>query len=212
MALLLKINKGHYNNIIGQSAKILAKGGIVIYPTETSYAVGADALNPEAVKKVHNAKRQSHGKPVSVIVASLRQAGKIAVIGKTARMLAKKFMPGPLTLVVKKKRGVPGALSKGSIAFRISGNKVATDLCKKFGSAITATSANISGQAPAYSGQKAFEIFSGSADAVIDAGVLPGERASTIFDCRSGKILRAGPVGGKEINSILKKKCMGRGR
>lgn len=96
-------------------------------------------------------------------------------------------------------------LSKNSIAFRISSNKIAAGICKKLGRAITATSANITGQAPAYSGRMAFEIFSRSADAVIDAGTLPKAKASTIFDCNSKKILRAGTISEKKINSVLKK-------
>lgn len=104
MALLLRINDSNYSNIMAICAKILAGGGIVIYPTETSYAVGADTKNPAAVKKVHKAKHQGAGKPISIIVSSLGQAEKVAVIGKTARVLAKEFMPGPLTLVVEKER------------------------------------------------------------------------------------------------------------
>ena len=83
-----------------KAIKVLKSGGLVVYPTETSYGIGADALNPKVVERVHAAKKQPKEKSISVIVASERQADEIAEIDENARKLIREFMTGPLTLVI----------------------------------------------------------------------------------------------------------------
>ena len=122
-----------------------------------------------------------------------------------AERLAKKFMPGPLTLVVKAKSNLPKALTanSGKIAFRISGNKTANALAKELGKPIVATSANIEGKKEIYSGKEAIEKFAQCADVIIDAGALPKRKPSTVYDVASHKILRAGKISVKQIDRAL---------
>ena len=202
-ALILQINEENYHSAIKKAVNFLKNGKIIIYPTETSYGLGASARNRKAIKKIHAIKKQPKNKPISIIVPSLaiaKKFGKIA--GKTER-LAKRFMPGPLTLVVEKRKVVPKELSEKGIAFRISSNKIANDLCKELGGAITATSANLYGGKPIYSGKKVIKEFAAKVDLIIDSGELPKRKASTLYDVEKRIILRKGTVEGKEIEEAL---------
>ncbi len=203
MSLILRINCKIPGKGAVLAAGALLDGKIIIYPTETCYGIGANALDEEAVKRVHEVKGQDFGKPISVIVPGLEYANKIGRFGKDAEKLAKRFMPGPLTLVVDKKKNVPDILGKESVAFRISSSPVANEIAKKFGGAITATSANLTGEEPIFSGKEAVEKLGGSVDLVVDCGNLKRGKVSTLFDMRTRKVLREGPVKEKEILEVL---------
>lgn len=204
MATVIKLTKENSGKVLEKAAGILANGGLVVYPTETSYGIGADALNSEAVARVHEAKGQDKSKPISVIVGNAEQAEEVAEINDKALKLIHKFMPGPLTLVCRKKENVPEILSKDTVALRISANDFARALAEKFG-AITATSANLHGEEAIYSGKKTVEVFGEKVDLIVDAGELPKNKASTIYDVLNGKVLREGPVSGGEIGKVLEK-------
>jgi len=203
MALVLRINEKNYYSVISEAVDFLKKGKIIIYPTETSYGLGADASNRKAIEKIHIIKEQPKNKPIPIIVPTLRIAKKFGKISKEGEKLIGKFMPGPLTLIVEKKESVPEELSGKGMAFRISSNKIANDLCKKLGNAITATSANIHSEEPIYLGKGAIEKFVNKVDLIIDAGTLPKRKASTLYDVKSRKVLREGPVKEKEIERTL---------
>ena len=190
-------------NEIAKIARVLKNGGIIIYPTETSYGIGANALNKKAVLKVHRAKRQPTNKPISIIVPNVKVAKKFGKISRDAEKIMKKFMPGPLTLVVERQGKVPNILSRKTIAFRISSDRTADAIAKRFGSAITATSANAHGKPPIYSFKRALEEFGGKVDLIVNAGNLPKRKASTIYDMTQKKVLRKGPVSGKEIEKAM---------
>ena len=129
-------------------------------------------------------------------------AEKYAVIDPLARRLIKKFMPGRLTLVVRKKKTLPYILSKETVGFRIPPHAFSLALLKKFGKPITATSANNSGHPPIYRIKDAIKTFS-DADLIIDAGNLPKRKPSTVFDIINRKVLRKGPVKEKGILKYL---------
>ncbi|MBI2075868.1 MAG: threonylcarbamoyl-AMP synthase [Candidatus Aenigmarchaeota archaeon] len=197
------IIKAKYKNAISAAVRVLKKGGIIIYPTETSYGIGADAANSDAIKKIFRIKIREKGKQISIIVSSLSMAKEYAVIGILTKKLAQKFMPGPLTLISKKKN-LPGILSKNTIAWRIPSHAFALALVKKFGKPITATSANKSGKPQMYKINNVIKSFPGSVDLIIDAGNLPRQRPSTIFDTINQKIVRKGPIKEKDISACLK--------
>ncbi len=185
-----------------QAAQELEKGNIIVYPTETSYALGVDATNSEAVEKIFNIKKRDKGKALSIIVSSIEMIEKYAVINDNARKLVAKLMPGPLTLVVPvKKRTLPENLCKDSVAFRISSNKIANEICSKLGKPITATSANLSGNEPIYNIEEVRKQFPNLL--VIDTGNLPKNKVSTVYNTISKKVLRKGPVSAKEIDSVF---------
>lgn len=191
--IIMKVNpKKPSKHIIESAAKLLKHGGIIIYPTETCYGMGCDATNARAVAKIHKLKKQSKNKPITIIVSDTRMAKKYCVIDKGVEKLIRKHMPGPLTLIVRKKK-LPNILAKKNVGFRISSNKIATELARKLGKPITATSANIHGKPEIYDAKK-LSLFTGRVDMILDAGKLRRRKPSTIYDCVSGKIIRKGPV------------------
>lgn len=196
--LILRVN----NKSLKKAVEILKKGGLLVYPTETAYGIGCDATNRKAVKKVYRIKKRSCKKPLSVIFGSLEHAKKYVNLDKVGASLIKAFMPGPLTLVAKPKKRLASS-PKNEIAFRIPANRFALSLAKKFKKPITATSANISGEKPVYGVKKAFNLFNGKADAIVDAGNLPNRKVSTVFNLLNMQIIRKGA-----INEIAIRKCL----
>ena len=190
-------------NALEKAVEVLQDGGIIVYPTETSYGIGADALNSEAVAKVHSTKKQPEDKPISVIVASEKQAEEIVELNEQGRRIIREFMPGPLTLICEQKDTVPENLTTNGVAFRIPGNEFAHKLVEKFGRAITATSANIHGKPAIFSASEAAETFRDSVDLIVDAGTLPTAKASTIY-CNFNNILfREGSIKQEELEKVL---------
>lgn len=193
---------------VGIAAKKTMDGCSIAYPTETSYALGCDATNARAVRKIFALKQREKDKPLPVIVDSLRTISKYAILNQHAVTLANKFMPGPLTLVVEMKKGaLPNSLSSSGIAFRISSNHFAAALAKKLGKPIVSTSANKAGEPSIYSVKKMVSEYGGKVDFIVDAGELAPKRASMIVDLRGRKpvLLRKGVVKFGEVVKALKK-------
>jgi len=182
--------------LIEKAIDILKNGGLIVYPTETCYGIGCDALNENAVEKVYRVKKREKKKPLSIIVSSLEMMRKYGKITKEVEYLVKKFMPGPLTIVVEKKRTIPDILNPKEIAFRISSHPIAQQLVKELDKPITATSANISGSKPIYSSEEIVKIFNGKVDMIIDSGNLPLIQPSTIIRVKKSKIelIREGAI------------------
>ena len=199
---IIKVKETSLEEIASIAADYLKKGKLIIYPTETCYGLGADALNKEAVKKVHDTKRQSYEKPISVIVPDVEVAAKFGELDEKTKRLVKKFMPGPLTLIVKKIKEIPDLLSKETIAFRISSNEIANMIAKEFDSGITATSANLHGEKEIYDSCEVIEKFNGKVDLIIDAGTLEENKPSTIYDAVNKKIIREGRIKEEEIEKV----------
>lgn len=178
---------------------ILDNGGIIVYPTETFYALGAAADAAAGIEKIYRLKERDRGKPLSVVVAELGTAESCAeflpaVFGR----LAGEFWPGPLTLIVKARAGFPPALlgPGGSIAMRVPGSAWLRELLANFGRPVTATSANISGDAEISRGADAIRLFEGKVDLIVDGGDTPGGLPSTIVDLTRvpPRVIRAGAV------------------
>jgi L-threonylcarbamoyladenylate synthase len=174
-------------------------GGLVAFPTESFYGLGADALNPAAVARVFDVKGRPESKPVLVLVASIAMAEKIAAaIPAGARDLMHRHWPGPLTLVLASAAAVPGGLTagRGTVGVRMPGHPTALALVEAAGFPITAPSANPSGEPPATTAAGVCGYFEGRIDLVLDGGTTAGGAGSTIADCTSWppRILRRGPV------------------
>ncbi len=195
--MIIKIND---RKAITSAVSVLKKGGIVVYPTETSYGVGADATNIRALKKINRLKgRKNKFLP---IIIDRKMAGKYIVLNSDMKNLMKRFMPGPLTLVADKRMKTKKLLG----GFRIPANSFALNLVKRFGKPITATSANISGNKQIYGIKDVKKVFSGRADLIIDAGSLPRRQPSTVFDVRGMRILRKGKISLRKIGKVIRKK------
>jgi len=181
------------------AARLLRARGLVAFPTETFYALGANALDEAAVARVFHAKGRPADKPILVLVDSLEMVAEVARdVSALARRLMARYWPGALTLVLRAHAGLPDALTAGTgtIGVRLPGHPVARALVGALGGPVTAPSANPHGQA---SPRTADEVIAGLAervDLVLDGGATPGGPASTLLDLTRTPpvVLRAGAV------------------
>ena len=202
---VIKIDpKNPDRKLVWYIAKVIEGGGIVVYPTETSYGIATNAANAAAIKRLRVIRKPS-GKPISIIVSDIEMMRKYGVITKQIEVLAKKFMPGPLTIITNKKETIPDVLNKKEIAFRISSHPIASMLSGYAGVPITAASANPEGVPPAFDAKKAMKYFNSKADIVVDAGRLKKCKPSTMVDMKGNpKIIRKGEITLKQIKAAIK--------
>ncbi len=202
--LVLKIGKNNFEDTISRAAHILKQGGTVAFPTETVYGLGADALNPDAVRKIFEAKGRPADNPLIVHIASMDSLDRIATdIPPIAFELMDAFWPGPLTLVLKRRSAVPDITTGGldTVAVRMPDNPVALALVKEAGTPLAAPSANTSGRPSPTTAGHVISDLSGRIDAVIDGGAVEVGVESTVLDVTSDVpvILRPGGVDLEDI-------------
>lgn len=184
----MRRNSGLTGTDIKKAAEIIKKNGIVIYPTETVYGIGANIFSEDALKKVFAVKKRDVDKPVSVAVSGFRMMDDLVIMDRKERHFVEKLLPGPVTVLLKKKEKVPDILSSaGLVGIRYPDHETTIKLIELAGVPITSTSANISGEAPP---SKVDEIKI-SADYIIDGGECKGE-PSTVVDIVNRKIVRKG--------------------
>ncbi len=192
---------------------VLKSGGLIIYPTETLYGIGADATNPDAIKKLTEYKNRPFGKPYSIAVANKKMAEKYAEINNTAKSLYENFLPGPLTIISRGKHTLaPGIESEDkTLGIRIPDYKLVLEIIKAFGKPITSTSANASYKKRPYKISDVLENISDKQkkliDLIIDNGELPHNEPSTVVDTTLDDpvILRQGKIKFNKKNQILSK-------
>jgi L-threonylcarbamoyladenylate synthase len=207
---IIKINpKEPEKNLIKKAAKIIKKGGLVAFPTETVYGLGANALNKKAVKKIFEAKNRPLDNPVIVHIADFLELFKLAKnIPKTAKILIRKFWPGPLTLVLFKKKIIPDEVTAGAetVAIRMPKNRIALELIKISGLPIAAPSANLAGRPSPTTAQDVFEDLGDKIDLILDGGKTKIGLESTVVDLtvEPPLILRPGGIGLEELKKVLK--------
>lgn len=200
-------------NAVLEAIQVLKVGGLVIYPTETLYGIGADATNAEAIKKLTKYKNRPFGKPYSVAVIDQKMAEEYVELNQTAKNLYKEFLPGPLTIISNGKHilapGVEG--EDGTLGIRIPDYKLVLDIVKKFGKPITSTSANASYKKRPYKVSDILENISGKQknliDLIIDADELPKNDPSTVVDTTPDDpvTLRQGEIKFSDKNELLSK-------
>lgn len=181
------------------AAAVLKSGGIVAFPTESFYGLGADALAPEAVRRVFRLKGRPESKPLLVLVDSVEQALALAPEASAgARELMARHWPGPLTLVLRAAAAVPVEVTAGTgtVGLRVPGHAVARGLVRAAGIPVTAPSANPSGDPPSTRAEEVARHFAGRIDLILDGGVTAGGAGSTVADCTvwPPRVLRQGPV------------------
>jgi len=192
---------------IKEAARIIKLGGLVVYPTETVYGIAANIRNRIAILKVFAVKRRPLDNPLSVAVKDLNQADELVYTNRFVKKLAKVFLPGPLTIILKKKAILPKELNAGSdkLGIRIPKNFVALRLIELAGP-ITATSANVSGKDAPKNAYEARGQLGDKVNFVLDDGKTEIGETSTvveIFDDGKFKILRKGVVTKKAIKKVL---------
>lgn len=190
---IIKINPENPDKkAIDKAAGILKKGGLVAFPTETVYGLGALYGNKKAMKRIYEVKQRPETKPLTVHISKTETITSLGCdIPRVADILIKKFWPGPLTIILKSAKG-----GKPSIAFRMPEGKIATRLIEASGGALVAPSANISGEKPSVNVYEVLASLDGRIDAVIDGGsVRIGVESTvidaTVFPCR---VLREGAI------------------
>ncbi|MBI3030390.1 MAG: threonylcarbamoyl-AMP synthase [Candidatus Rokubacteria bacterium] len=181
------------------AAGILVRGGLVAFPTETFYGLGANALDRKAFGRVYAVKGRPEGKPLLVLVDSVRMVETLVEdLSPTALALMTRYWPGPLTLVLKAIRGLPAHLTTetGTIGVRLPAHPVAFGLVRAAGVPVTAPSANPSGAQPPTTATQVLQAFDGKIDLVIDGGATKGGLPSTILDVTASppRILRKGAL------------------
>ena len=198
------------DRVVARAAEVIRAGGLVIYPTDTVYGIGADATSDTAIAKVFQAKARPIENPIPIAVSSIEMAKKFVKFNPLAEKVFRKMMPGPLTIVLKTKRGmVPELLTGGTgkIGLRIPDHPIAIKLIELVGGPITSTSANLSGKPASLTVREALEQLGKNVDLVIDAGKCKLGKPSTVIDISSGtpKTIREGPTTAFELNLLLKK-------
>jgi len=174
---------------IDMAVRVLSRDGLVVYPTETVYGLGADALSADAVMRVYEAKNRPVGKPISVAVSDMEMLAAVAVVDDAARAFIERFLPGPVTVLLPAKSCLPEVLTGGTglIGIRWPDHEIALAIISRLDTPITSTSANISDDiAPTRP-----EEVSVPHDYLVDGGELPGT-PSTVVDLTARRILRKG--------------------
>ena len=207
--LLLKVNAENPDPAkIQTAAKIIQNGGLVAFPTETVYGLGADALNPNAVLALFEAKKRPLDNPPIVHVADPKEVYPlVAEVPKKAELLMKEFWPGPLTLIFKHSDIVPSVTVAGldTIAIRMPKHKVALALIKASSRPIAAPSANLAGKPSPTTAQHVYEDLNGRIDAILDSGPTNIGVESTVLDVSAEPpmVLRPGGTPFEALKKVL---------
>lgn len=190
-----------------RAAELIRRGELVAFPTETVYGLGADGLNVAACQKIFAAKGRPSDKPLSLHIASLEMAERVAEISARAEKLFAAFCPGALTIILPKNKIVPDFVTGGhpSVGIRFPANDVALELIRLAGCPIAAPSANLSGKTPPKTAQEVFDNLSGRVEVILDGGQCRFGISSTIIDLTTStpKILRHGAIPDEKILEVL---------
>ncbi len=191
------------SNAIQQALKVLQAGGLVAFPTDTVYGVGALAFDGKAAESIYKAKDRPIEKAIPILIGDAEDITKISSeVPPMAKKLAERFWPGPLTLIVPKHLGLPDSVSAtNTVGVRVPDHIVARSVFRAAGP-MAVTSANLSGQPSPSTAQEVFTQLNGRIALIVDGGKTPGGVPSTLVDC-TGKepiVVRQGPI---SLNQIL---------
>lgn len=204
----IQLTEDNIEECVVRAAEVLRAGGVVLYPTDTLYGLGANALSDATVDTIYEIKGRDEKKPIHALVSDAEMIERYAELDGRARMLISKHLPGPLTLVLRKKSHVSSGIARlgDTMGFRIPANAFCLGLAKRFDAAITTTSANMAGEISACSVDEILaQLGTTKIDLVIDAGVLPERLASTVVDISGDEmlVLREGAISRAEIERAL---------
>jgi len=187
---------------------VIARGGIIAFRTDTFYGLGADPLNREAVLKLKELKGREDHKPILVVISERDQLERF-IVNRTPAfdVLAERFWPGPLTLIGKAAPGLPPELTAGTetVGVRMPDDDSVRALVRGCGGAVTATSANLSNQAPAKTAADARDYFGDLIDLIVDGGPARTDLPSTVVDVSNvePQLVREGVIPWSDIQTAL---------
>ncbi len=207
MTIVINMRDGLDERKIKVAGRLIIEGKLVAFPTETVYGLGADALNESAVRRIFEAKGRPADNPLIVHIAEFDDLKKLArEIPEEAKLLAERFWPGPLTLVLPKREEVPLVTTGGldTVAVRMPAHPIALALIRA-STPVAAPSANVSGKPSPTLAEHVVDDFYGKIEAIIDGGPTPVGVESTVIDLTSGRpmLLRPGGLPLEEIEKVI---------
>jgi L-threonylcarbamoyladenylate synthase len=196
--------------VLERAARLVNRGEVVVCPTDTGYAFSANALDARAVAKVFHLKGRAYTNPIHLAVTSIEEAERYAHVDEVARELARRFLPGALTLVLPKKEIIPSILVAGmnTVGIRIPDDRIMLELLARAGRPLTTTSANISGQPTPYSVEEIVEKMGDNIKGIamiLDRGPISRHELSTVVDLTASppQLIRQGLVSWLEVREII---------
>ena len=185
---------------ISRAVEVLRGGGIVAFPTDTVYGIGAHGMLPQAVEKLYAAKERPRDKAIPLLLPGLEALpALVATVPEAARALAARFWPGALTIVLRRSPNVPDAVTAGgdTVAVRVPDHALTLALLRALAAPLAATSANLSGEPAPDTAEGVLAQLEGRIDLILDGGRCPGSVASTVVDLTVDPpaVLRAGEIG-----------------
>ena len=189
-----------------QALALLKRGGLVAFPTDTVYGVGALAFDGPAIESIYTAKQRPVEKAIPILIGGMEDLDQVALrVPEAAQKLATRFWPGPLTLLVPKRADLPAPVSAtATVGVRVPDHEVAQALLRLAGP-MAVTSANISGESSPVTAEEVYQQLAGRIPLIIDGGTTPGGVPSTLVDCLAPEItiLREGPITREMLLSAL---------
>ena len=187
---------------------VLNSGGVIAFPTDTFYGLGADPFNTEAISKTFQIKQRPADKPLLVLIHTLGQLEALTQeVTHNARQLSDHFWPGPLTLLFKADEGLPDVLTAGTgtIGIRLPGHSFTRRLLETLGRPLTAPSANPSGEKELSTAAEVQQVLGAQLDLIIDGGPTPGGKPSTVLDTttKPPTLIREGALTRSDLESVL---------
>ena len=209
---IVKISAGDidYSNKINNAANVIRSGGLVVFPTETVYGLGADATNPIATKRIFEAKGRPSDNPLIIHISEPSEAEKYTFTNKIYYKLTEKFMPGPITVILKSKDTIPLETRGGleTVAVRCPENRIARDLIKESGTPIAAPSANLSGTPSPTNAAHVIDDMMGRVDVILDGGASEFGLESTIVKIEEDEsltLLRPGKITVEDLGEVCER-------
>lgn len=189
--------------LLTRAAEILRSGGLVVYPTDTVYGLGADAACPSAIRRIYEVKGRPDEKAIIWLISSLDDVRATVTVDEQIERLATHFWPGALTLVLRRQESGLGTFP--TLGVRIPAHPVALALIRALGGAVATTSANRSGQLSVRTAGESLAQIGDQVDLIIDAGQAPVGTESTVVDLSTQRptLLRAGAISSVEIEAVL---------
>ena len=192
-----------------KASRIIRNGGVIIFPTQFLYGLGADALNAQAVDRIFELKRRAHRKPILILIGQQEDLPKLVRhVPSTAEAIMETFWPGAVTIVFEATDALPANLTAGThkIGVRMPRHPIASALTKATGGPVTATSANVTGDSGCSAVSDIAPDIADQVDLILDAGILKGGNGSTVVDVTVDppRIIREGAVRATDILTALK--------
>jgi tRNA threonylcarbamoyl adenosine modification protein (Sua5/YciO/YrdC/YwlC family) len=181
--MILQINQQNpQSRLISQVVEILNRGGVIAYPTDTTYGIGCSIFNKRGLERIYQLKRREKKKPFSFICADLSEVARYAKVSNYAFKILKRFLPGPFTFVMEASSIVPDLLmtKQKTVGIRIPANRICMAIVEELGHPIVTTSANLAGEEPIGDPFQVEEIMGKQLDTVIDGGILSPDVSSVI--------------------------------